>query len=246
MSRGEKAPAFTRENRGFTRSLGMAIDNTVNYEDDFHGKDLMITESGSAGPWTPVAVAEATVANLDLTAEPASGVCRLLFTATSEDQDAVIYHGDVRSFDVTKNLLFECRLALHVVPTLTAEIVFGMNGDHNLAYDSSTEHAWFKLDESAVLLCESDDTTNNNDDKDADSTTLVAVAFHVFQIDFSTIADVKFYVDGVNVGTGGTFDMSALTAAEAYMQPYFGCAKTSDAGLGSIDIDYVKIWCERA
>jgi len=232
------SPAFTRENRTFLRSnVGISPEEMVAWEEDFLG-NATVPER-----FTTVEVALNTAIAVVDGVGP--GVMRLLFDADANAEDAVLYHGDIRGFDVSKALLFECRAACHVVPTLTSQIVFGMCGDHNLDKDAATESAWFKLDGSAVLLCESDDTTTNVDDEDADSTTLVADAMHVFQIDFRTLADVKFYVDGANVGTGATFDMSALTAAESFMQPYFSIDKGADAGLGSLDIDYVKIWQTR-
>lgn len=244
MGRPEGSPAFDRDNRTFRRSVSGAAEELVHFEDDFHGASINLKESGAGGTWDFVSVGQAVVNSLDHTAEDASGVARLLFDASVEDQDAVLYMGDIRQFDVTKNVLIEMRLAVHVIPTLTTEIVWGMAGDHNLAYDSITEQAFFNLDGSAALRVQIDDTTN---DKDEDaSTTLVADAWHVYTIDFREISDVMFFVDGVQVATGTTYDMSNLTAAEAYMQPYLGLAKTGDAGLGSIDIDYVKIWCNRS
>lgn len=233
-----KAPSFTRENRTFRRSIRGAAENLVYFEEDFLG-DATIPEI-----WSTVEV-ELNAAMAVVDAEAGIGILRAAFDSDVIAEDAALHMDDVRPFDVSKALLFECRLAVGVLPTLTAQIVFGMAGDHNLDKDAVTEHAWFKLDGDGVLLCETDDTTNDNDDEDADSTTLVATEFHVFQIDFRTLADVRFYFDGANVGTGATFDMSNLTAAEAFMQPYFSLDKGADAGLGTLDVDYIKIWCER-
>ena len=119
-----------------------------------------------------------------------------------------------------------------------------MNGDHDLDYDSSTEHAWFNLDGSAAVVAETDDTTNNNDDV-ATGITVAVADWNTFQIDFNHLADVKFYINGTPVAGTTTFDMSNLTAAESYMQPYFGMAKTSDVGLGQMYIDYIKFWSAR-
>ena len=49
----------------------------------------------------------------------------------------------------------------------------------------------------------------------------------------------------MNVATATTFDLSNLTDAEGLMQPYFSLDKASGTGLGTFDIDYVRIWSER-
>jgi len=56
---------------------------------------------------------------------------------------------------------------------------------------------------------------------------------------------VKFFVDGQRVCSDTTFDMSNLSASEQQMQPYFSLDKASGTGLGTLDIDYVKIFQTR-
>ena len=100
------------------------------------------------------------------------------------------------------------------------------------------------MDGSGAVLAESDDTTNNNDDIST-GVTAVAGTYNIYRIDFTNIADVLFYIDGAAVATAQTFDMSNLTDAEGLMQPYFSLDKGADAGLGTLDLDYVRIWSER-
>ena len=164
--------------------------------------------------------------------------------ATSEAEDAVLYQNDNKTFDVGDGLIFETRIDMAVSPGTGAVAVFGICGDHSLDKDANTEHAWFRLDASLVLKVESDDTTNNNDDV-ATGITLVAGTYNIFRIDFTTLTDVKFFVDGVRVATGTTFDMSNLSAAEQKMQPYFSLDKASGTGLGDMNIDVVKIFSNR-
>jgi hypothetical protein len=105
--------------------------------------------------------------------------------------------------------------------------------------------AWFRWDASLVTKCESDDTTNNEDDV-ATGITAVAGTYSIYRIDFTTLSDVKFFIDGARVAAGTTFDMSNLTAAEKRMQPYFSLDKATGTGLGDMNIDYVKIWSNRS
>lgn len=192
--------------------------------------------------WNVVDVGGATEA---IVADSANGQFLLHIAATGEAEDAVLYMNDNKNFDVGSGLIFECRLNMAVVPGTGVTAVFGMCGDHNLDKDTVTEQAWFRLQASAALLCESDDTTNDNNDKST-GITLIAGAYHIFRIDFTTIADVKFYVDGVRVCSSTTFDMSNLTAGEQQMQPYFSLDKASGTGLGDLNIDYVRCFQDRS
>ncbi len=192
--------------------------------------------------WNVVDVGGATQA---IDADSANGVFKLHLAATNEAEDAVLYQNDNRTFDVGSGLIFETRVNVAVAIGTGVTAVFGMAGDHNLAKDSVTEHAWFRLQASMAVLAESDDTTNDNDDV-ATGITAVAGTYNIFRIDFTDLTDVKFFIDGARVASGTTFNMSNLTAAEQQMQPYFSLDKASGTGLGDLDIDYVKIWQDRS
>ena len=219
----------------------------VKYEEDFHGLSLIAEETGSPGRWETVEVALNTA--IGLLADYENGAVSLLFDVDSNAEDAVLYWGDNRGVNLKAAAQIEFRARVTVLPTLTAQIVMGMAGDHNLDPDTLTESAWFKFDESGVALCETDDTTNDNNDIAA-GVTVLTTEWHVYRIDFSVLTDVRFYIDGVHVasadsGTDTTFDMSNLSDSEAVMQPYFGMDKGADAGLGNLDIDYVRVWSKR-
>jgi hypothetical protein len=116
-------------------------------------------------------------------------------------------------------------------------------GDKNAVADTVAEGIWFKADGSGVIVAESDDTANNNDDT-ATGVTLTATTFAIFRIDCSTTTDIKFYINGARVASGTTFDMS--TVPTLALQPYFHIAKASGAGLGVLDVDYVRVWQARS
>ena len=192
--------------------------------------------------WNVVDVGDATEA---IVADSSNGQFLLHLAATNEAEDAVLYMGDNKTFDVGNGLIFEARVDLAVVPGTGVVAVWGMCGDHNLDKDSATEAAWFRCDASAVVKAETDDTTNNNDDV-ATGVTATAGTYKIYRIDFTTLSDVKFFIDGARVASGTTFDMSNLTAAEQQMQPYFSLDKGATVGLGDMNIDYVKIFSNRA
>ena len=191
--------------------------------------------------WNVVDVNDATEA---IVANSSNGLFRLFLAATSEDEDAVLYHGDNRTFDIDNGLIFETKIDVAALPTLTAEAVWGMCGDHDLDNDTIAESAWFKLDGSGAVVVETDDAVNEQDDV-ATGVTAVPGTANIYRIDFTSLTNVKFFIDGVRVAASTTFNLSTLTGATAVLQPYFDLDKTGDAGLGDLDIDYVKIWSNR-
>jgi hypothetical protein len=70
--------------------------------------------------------------------------------------------------------------------------------------------------------------------------TVVEDVFHIYRIDFTNAADVKFYIDGVAVATSTTFNMSEGSAV--MVQPFLEAHKEAGAGVGSLYVDYVKIF----
>ena len=181
-------------------------------------------------------------------ANSVNGVFLLTFTADIEAQDTVLFHDDNRSFDITHGVIFEAGIDIVELPTLTAQIVFGMCGLDALDKDALLESAWFKLDGSGAIVVETDDTTAGHENDDvATGVTAVPGTYNIYRIDFTTLTDVKFFIDGVRVCASTTFDMSTLAAGgTAMLQPYFSLDKTGDQGLGTIDIDYVKILSNRS
>jgi hypothetical protein len=181
-----------------------------------------------------------------LIVDNSSGGHFLLHIATTDEaEDAVLYHNDNLTFDVGNGLIFETRVNMAVAPGTGVCAVLGMSGPHDLDKDTTANAAWFRFDASMVCKTESDDVTNNNDDV-ATGVTVVAGTYNVFRIDFTTIADVKFFIDGVRVSASTTFDMSNLSAGTQQMQPYFSLDKASGTGLGDMNIDYVKIFSNRS
>ena len=195
--------------------------------------------------WQVEEVSVTTNVTTAIVADSSGGHFLLHLTADAEVQDAILYHNDNRTFNVDNGLIFETRVDIAVLPTLTGQAVVGMCGDTADDKDAILENAWFKWDGSGAVVVETDDTTNDNDDISTGVTT-VPGTYNIFRIDFTTLANVKFFIDGVRVATGTTFDMSNLTGAELILQPYFSLDNDADASLGDINIDYVKILSNRS
>lgn len=219
------------------------------FKDDFIGAGGLATTpvAGSAEngyAWAKLDVSPAGAVVAGHVADGANGQFALGLDATDEAQDAVLYFGDQRGFNVKAGGVFETRASVAVLPGTGVALVFGLAGNHNLDKDTVAENAWFRLQAGASLLIETDDTTNDNDDQDT-GIDIDAGDWHVYRIDFTDLTDVRFFVDGVNYSAGTTFDMSNLSDSEAIMQPYYSLDKASGTGLGTINIDYVTFWSKR-
>lgn len=231
----------------FERVLPLA---PVKFEDDFlWGAGGLATipnvsSEENGFPWTKLIVG-AGPPTIGAVADAASGVMELALTNDSQAQDAMIYHSDQRAFSLKQGCIFEARVKFSVLPTTGVKAVLGLAGDHNLDKDAVTEHAWFGAAASAAMIAETDDTTNDNDDVST-GVTVTTSQWKIYQIDFRTIADVRFYINGASVATATTFDMSNLSDSEAVMQPYFSLDKASGTGVGTMQIDCVRIWSNRS
>jgi hypothetical protein len=105
------------------------------------------------------------------------------------------------------------------------------------------ESIWFKADGNGAIVIEYDDTVNTADDV-ATGVTLTAATFAVFRIDCTDINDVHFFINGNRVAAGTTCKMSQVPALK--LQPYVHIAKGADAGVGTVDVDYIRIWQKRS
>jgi len=222
----------------------------VVFYDDFLGGDIVLPATGtveSGCPWSTLIVANGTAAKVG---DAINGVVQLALTAANEAQIAVLDWNDQESLSLEQGLIFEARIAMSVLPTVGTEgsqAVFGIAGAHNATLDTVDCKAWFKIESAAntALLWETDDNVTPDLDNDA-STVLSASAYHIYRIDATSIAAVKFYVDGVLVGTAS---MAGLTGEIGKVQPYFNVSKahtTTSTGLGTMLIDYVKIFQDRS
>lgn len=210
----------------------------VHEREEFLGNDTLVNGTTK---WLATTVAGGTAARLT---NQAGGVFQLALSGVGEAQDTFLYWGDERGIDLKAGAIFECTVKASVVMGTGVRCVFGLAGDHNLDKDTITESAWFSMSASAVLNAQTDDTSN--DETASTGVTMATGTKYVCKIDFTTLSDVRFFVDGVAVATSQTFDMSNLSTAEAIMQPYFSIDKPSGGNLGTLQIDVVDIVANRS
>jgi hypothetical protein len=85
-------------------------------------------------------------------ANAAGGQAAATIDSTSEKQEATLYHGDSLAFDVTKGLVFECRVQLKTLPSAAAvEAVWGLQSAWIDSPDNDSYNAGFGATGSGVV-----------------------------------------------------------------------------------------------
>jgi hypothetical protein len=219
------------------------------FYDDFNGYKLnkYVAGENTSAIWAAVE----TVGAVALVANAVNGIVSCALTSADSAQIAALYFGDQLCFSLLQGLVFEARLAFHVLPltgTETVQAVFGLAIAHNATLDSIATNAWFRVESGAntALLWETDNGDTDDDDNST-GITLIADTYNIYRIDATDESAVRFYVDGVLVGTSNM--STTLTASEALVQPYFNVSKAksvANTGTGTIYIDAVRCWQKRS
>lgn len=218
--------------------------------DDFLGYDVAKTNgqffnlnSITDSFWTIAATGVAGPA----TVQKALSNVTLHLEADDETEDAGIYSNTL-TFNIDKGPIFEARVDVSVLPTeAQVEIHIGFQGEAHTADDQIASgdnidyHIFF-----AIIGATDDYVIYTDDNAVAGHNTAVATGvsavpgtYNVLRIDCTNASDVKFYIDGVGVATGTTFNLSNGTMM---MMPNIMVTKASGAGLCDVKVDYVRVW----
>jgi hypothetical protein len=208
----------------------------VVFKDDFLGKILDVTNV-----WGTRDAGAATEA---IAADEGNGAVALALDATNEVQVAGIDWGDQRPLILNQGLIAEFRFRLSVLPTGAVVMCVGLCGDYNAAVNTVAESMWFRADGNGVITVETDDTAHETSQV-ATGKTLTTADWMIGRIDATTITDVKFYIDGVRVAAGTTFDMSQVAGLK--LQPVCRIGKEGAATtVGTLLVDKVQVWQNRS
>jgi len=162
-----------------------------------------------------------------------------------------VYAKDDKAWNADKGFIFETRLKMTVAPTIGAEIMIGVQNDswgagsnRILNADECSIYAAFgfyaTLGAGLVAAIRTKEAVHASGIISTGVTSVVGT-YQVFRIDFTDVADVKFYIDGVGVCTTTTFNMS--DGANVMFQPIVVVQKNGvDAGLGIAYLDYIRMW----
>lgn len=173
------------------------------------------------------------------------GTLNLNITATSEAQKIDWLSKD--GFDMTANpiVMFQFSVPTGSAAGGTQDLNIGVaTGTNATDADSITKHCFMHFDGNAVKLnFQSKDGTTTVAATDslttltAGRTNAVGVRKEVW-MDFRDLTSVKFYVDGVAVLTGTTFDVSAWSTTTAFLLAHL--EKTTGTDTAEVDIDALK------
>ena len=121
----------------------------------------------------------------------------------------------------------------------------GLQGDHNATADTVAESIWFRLDGATggLITVENDDTSNETS-KVTTGVTLLNTDWAILRIDCTDITSIKFYINGNLVASGTTFTMAQVAALT--LQPILRLNKASGTSVGTMLVDYVKVWQRRS
>lgn len=203
---------------------------------DYFDRAQALTATAGVGGWTVVDTSSSGTPTYLI--ETGLGMV-LTCAATSEAEIITMHHDDVLQFDIDEIQNVTWYLRVNGIDAVTT-LVVGVAGAQNDTSDTVAQSAWFRMEGSAsttAVVVETDDGTNNNDDV-ATGTTLAAV-IKKFTIDFGAgKSDVRFYIDGEQVGSATTFDMSNYSGG---LQPYVQSQKASGTGVPDVELHGVEI-----
>ena len=170
----------------------------------------------------------------DYVTDSPAGEYSLIQSSDSEGQASQLTAGNVHWIDLFEKPIIEWRCKLDLTGTnalgsADQRLVIGVCNDHTNAEDALddvTVNAWFRMEgTSANIYVEADDASTNTDDQDS-TVNLVNNTWNLFWIDFSNLADVKFYINGTEQG-GAAVVMSNISSSTV-VQPI--CCIQRDAG----------------
>jgi len=224
----------------------------VVFYDDFLGGDVLFPATGTVeagSPWSTLILGNGVVAKV---ADGINGIASLSVVTAAAASIAALDWNNQESLSLEQGLIFEARVRISILPTMgvagTTEMVWGLAGTHNAVLDNIDCNAWFRLqhDANTILVWETDNDVAGGDDDVNDTGIVIATGdYHIYRIDATNIAAVKFYVDGVLVGTGNMF---GILATVGDVQPYFNVSKTdaNNTGVGTMLVDYVRVFQDRS
>ena len=210
----------------------------VYFYDDFLGTVI------NADVWTTATAGAGTAAI-------AASILTLTQAVDGATDENGVYMKNDKPFNLDKGPIFETRMAISTAPTIGTEIVFGLfldnfttGANRILLADELTCYmafGFYTTSGAGLIPVIRTDDTGANSGIVTTGLTVVLNAYHVYRIDCTNVADVRFYIDGAAVATGTTFSMA--TGADVLMQPQLMAQKVGvDAGLGIALFDYVKVW----
>src|SRR5579884_809955 len=143
--------AITGEPQAFYDDLSqetVALFSPAVLDEDFIGPAhpaAFPTSPVTGYPWVAKLIKTAGSPTVGAVANAAGGVVACALDATAEPQEAILYAGDALGWDASKSVVFECRLALSVLPTAgNVEMVWGLRSAYVAGPDNAAAYIDFQ------------------------------------------------------------------------------------------------------
>jgi hypothetical protein len=235
-------PFFKQTNKAKELMMSDIRDFQIFY-DDFNG--AVATLPTSADPATPWLVDDTSSSGTPVYTKGTSELTVTL-AATNEIENVCPHFNDALDFDIDLVQRVEMRVKIGASTfTSGSTLVFGLGSARNDTPDSVAANAWFRMEganSTTLVYVETDDGTRDNDD--VSSGTTLGTTYKEFVIDFTGgKSNVRFYIDGRQVASSTTFDMSGYALG---LQPIIQLQKAANTNVDSVVVDYVKVTCKRA
>ena len=215
----------------------------VQFYDDFIGSHTTIPTSAEAG-YMWIALAQGTTPTVAIGADSVLGTVECALSSGSNTQEAVLYCGNQRNFRVGYGLIMEARVAAWVLPSAAASRMFiGFAGDQATGEIGTRIGFTFRYSSSSASSIYADVDDNSTDNSTDTAEDIAAKTWYILRIDASDEDAIKFYVNGEQVEDG--LEYGGTTTA-LVLQPLIKVYKSTGTTLGTLQVDYVRIWQNRS
>lgn len=240
-TRDNSADLQPRYRKGLHAYGPVVLQQGVNHEEVVQTTEDFIGDAGQSLPTGFVGTKTGVSTNNTIDyAGGGPGVYELTHSGDSEAQTMRVDSGDTLWVGAGAQPIFRCRFKLTLAgATLSADqrLVVGLAAAYNATLDDVASHVWFRVEGADnEILVEGDDGTTDTDDQST-GVDLVDDTWTTVEIDASSLAAVKFFIDGVSVGE---VDVSELTAS-SYLQPLVCIQRDDGAEEETLAIDYIDV-----
>lgn len=213
-------------------------------------EDFLVNPSGSLPGWlTTQDTSAAGSPTKDFATDASGGAYVLKLAADNEVETLTLYGGDNHLLDITSKPRIRVRLKVESDVTGAGgafaagdKLVCGLASDRNATLDSVVTHAWFRFEgANHNILVETDDGTTDTDDKDTGSD-WAENTYMILEIDCSTLTDIRFRVDGVDVNP----QVMSIGAATGGVSFFLEIQKAAAANKDHrVTVDWIEIIQQR-
>ncbi len=212
------------------------------FRDSFLGLRTALPTSLTLGyPWKITDTSSSGSPTYTFVSPSTTGEAKVTLASTSEIENVCLDWGDVLAAEVGNLKKFK---AIVLCSAISPSVIFafGIQSARNDDTNATAINAMFKLSGSNAILCETDDGTNDINLQVTGQS--LSGVYKKFEIDFSDLSNVKFYVENVRMCPTVKFDMSAASLT-AGVQPFFQIQKTASTAVDSFTVDDVILSLKR-